>query len=214
MEADAQNFWFAIISLTVAVASTVVNLFVVRSQIGLQLAELKSGIDESVIGWGEQAIEAVARAQFLAVRCQDAPDDDAFTNELRAHSEALSACVDHGRLFFPNEDPDSQGAERAGAFQGVRPPILDAMVFSCLMLGQLASLGPAERRARSSDAADFLNHCRRLVVTELQTLSIRATRRSCFSNSARGAETIRCPRKNWPSVWVCASTKLIPITRS
>lgn len=156
-----------ILSLAVAVISMVVNAFVVRNQDRMQLAALKSRIDDSVIHWGERAIQAVAKAEFLAKRCGDKKPAEELREQIRAHRDELSALADAGRLFFPNEAPESQGAERAGAFKGVRPPILDAIVFSSILLGHLYAR-PKDWTSRSAETAKLLNDCRRLVVTELQ----------------------------------------------
>lgn len=156
-----------ILSLLVAVVSMVVNAFVVRNQDRMQLASLKSRIDDSVINWGERAIRAVAEAEFLAKRCADDPPAADLREKLRTHRDALSALADAGRLFFPNEAPESQGADRAGAFKGVRPPILDAILFAHILMEHLYA-DQTQWQARSKSAADLLNDCRRLLVTELQ----------------------------------------------
>lgn len=156
-----------ILSLLLAVVSMAVNAFVVRNQDRMQLAALKSRIDDSVIHWGERAILAVAEAEFLAKRCADKNPADNLAERLRTHRDDLSALADAGRLFFPNEAPESQGADRAGAFKGVRPPILDAILFAHIIMEHLYQQ-PKHWKARSKSAADLLNGCRRLLVTELQ----------------------------------------------
>jgi len=156
-----------VLSLAIAILSMVINFFVVRDQNEMQLASLKSRIDDSVIHWGERAIDAVAKAQWLAERCADDEPPKDLAALLRTHADELSACVDRGRLFFPNEAPESQGADRAGAFKGVRPPLLDAIMFAHIVTEHLYA-HPKHWKDKSEGAVKVLNDCRRLVVTELQ----------------------------------------------
>lgn len=63
----------------------------------------------------------------------------------------LSALIDHGRLFFPNELPHVKGAEKPAAFQGFRQKILTVLVSAYNVMARDDALhGPQEReRARS-----------------------------------------------------------------
>jgi hypothetical protein len=42
----------------------------------------------------------------------------------------LSASVDSGRLYFPNSDHGRWGVEKETAFQGLRHPVLDRLVWT------------------------------------------------------------------------------------
>lgn len=176
--------WTLVLGWAIAAISVIVNAWVVRNQLSLQLASLKSRIDDSVIHWGERAIRGVADAEFLAARMADGEAN--LDERMRAHGDALSALADAGRLFFPNEAPESQGADRAGAFQGVRPPILDAIVFSCILMAELRKLPADQRAPRATQAIAFLNDCRRLVVTELQNAIDPRQKERLLSQMRRG----------------------------
>lgn len=117
---------------------------------------LREQIDRASVEWGRDAINAMAEAFTLA--------EGKCINEFEADkvrvSMLLSALADRGRLFFPNIDTDRQGAEKEGAFRGVRPPILDVLVFAHL---EVKMLEPVQNEGKA-----FLNRCRRLLVSELQ----------------------------------------------
>jgi hypothetical protein len=78
-------------------------------------------------------------------------------------AQRLSACADRGRLFFPNEAPSEHGQDKEAAFQGFRPPVLDAVVFAASLLERLPAEGGSDE-----EAARFMTKCRRLLVSEVQ----------------------------------------------
>ena len=67
-------------------------------------------------------------------------------------------------MFFPNISPNSKGAEKEGAFRGSRPPILDALMFAYYEVQALTRQGGPT----ADNSAEYIEDCRRLVVSELQ----------------------------------------------
>jgi len=117
---------------------------------------LRQRLDEKFIKWGDEAIDVLSEAEGLAH--QDIHGDPKANHILIA--QRLSALADRGRLFFPNHADANKGEQNEIAYQGSRPPILDALVFAHM---ELVSLGEGDQVN-----ADFLRRCRRLVVSELQ----------------------------------------------
>jgi hypothetical protein len=157
------NEWVAVASAALALASLVLNWLVVRRQTALQFETLKMEMDSEVLSWAHEAIDLVAHATMLSRGRGTvfAPDD--FSRLACETQQKLSAIADRGRLFFPNEAPDTHGQEKEGAFQGYRQPILDAVIFAA---GQLERLTP--EGGPDEDAARALTKCRRLLVSEAQ----------------------------------------------
>jgi len=155
--------WVAIGSAVLAVASLVLNWLVVRRQTELQFETLKAEMDGEVIAWAHEAIDQVSHSITLARGRGTTYAPDEFARQAHETSEKLSSIADRGRLFFPNESPETHGRDKESAFQGYRPPILDAVVFACHRLGRIEAAG-----APDTDAADFLVKCRRLLVSEVQ----------------------------------------------
>lgn len=158
------NEWVAVTSAALALASLVLNWLVVRRQTELQYETLRAEMDAEVLSWTQEAIDAVSEGVNLA-RCRGTTyAGDEFRRLAGEASHKLSSLADRGRLFFPNEAPDAHGQDKESAFQGFRPPILDAVVFASSLLERLDP-GVSEP---DKDAAAILTKCRRLLVSEAQ----------------------------------------------
>jgi hypothetical protein len=158
------NEWVAAISAALALASLILNWVVVRRQTELQYETLKTEMDAEVIGWAQEAIDLVSHSIAIARGRGVTYAADEYRRLAHEAAQKLSSIADRGRLFFPNDSPESHGRDREGAFQGYRQPILDAVVFACTSIGRSAhdAAGPDE------EAASFLTKCRRLLVSEAQ----------------------------------------------
>jgi hypothetical protein len=156
--------WVAVVSAVLALASLVLNWLVVRRQTQLQFETLKAEMDAEVIAWAHEAIDLVSESISLARGRGATYGPEEFARSAHETSQKLSSIADRGRLFFPNEAPDKHGQDKETAFQGYRPPILDAVVFACNRLSRIE----ASDEGPDKDAADFLAKCRRLLVSEAQ----------------------------------------------
>lgn len=148
----------------VAVASLGMNWLVVRQQMKLQGEGLRVQLEVDVLAWSQEAINVLSEGMALASgRGQIFSADDV---RRRAHDIAnrLSALADRGRLFFPNEPLGDFGANNAGAYQGVRPPILDAIVFASCAVQSIDS----KAEGPDDEAFQILLNSRRLTVSEAQ----------------------------------------------
>lgn len=158
------NEWVAVGSAALALASLVLNWLVVRRQTELQYETLRAEMDAEVIAWSHEAIELVSQSIALAKGRGSAYQGDELRRLTHETSQKLSSVADRGRLFFPNESPQTHGQDKETAFQGYRPPILDAVVFACNRIGRM----PTDGASADEAAADFLTKCRRLLVSEAQ----------------------------------------------
>lgn len=157
------NEWVAAISAALALASLVLNWVVVRRQTALQFESLKAEMDAEVLSWVHETIDHVSQGVALARGRGGVYAPEEFRRLALETSQKLSSAADRGRLFFPNEAPDRHGQDKEAAFQGYRPPILDAVVFASAQLERLAPEGGPDE-----DAASFMVKCRRLLVSEAQ----------------------------------------------
>jgi hypothetical protein len=157
------NEWVAVGSAALALASLVLNWLVVRRQTEQQYETLRAEMDSDVIDWAHQAIDLVSQGAALARGRGTSYAADDFRRLAHETAQQLSAVADRGRLFFPNDEPERHGQDKEAAFQGFRPPILDALIFSCARLERMAPEGGGDE-----EAAGFLNKCRRLLVSEAQ----------------------------------------------
>ncbi len=153
-----------VVSAFIAVISALIARGETRRQRKLQTERLRQSIDAASLEWGNAAIDTLARSAMFARTRHMQANDTQFIAAKSSMLIALSTIVDRGRLFFPNLDPDKQGAGKDGAYRGHRPPILNAIMWTYHELEALTREGgPA-----SDECGAFIDDCRRLVVSELQ----------------------------------------------
>lgn len=158
------NEWVAVVSAVIALVSFGLNWLVVRRQTELQYETLRAEMDAEVISWSHEAIDEVSQAAAIA-RGRGVTYSADETRRLAFEAcQTLSSIADRGRLFFPNESPETHGRDKEVAFQGYRPPILDAVVFASTRIGRMDTAAAEP----DTDAAEFLTKCRRLLVSEAQ----------------------------------------------
>jgi hypothetical protein len=122
--------WLAIGSIVIAAASFLISQAAVRRQEQLQIEALRTARDSDLIAWADLAIDAIADVQR---HCRDVknalligPDAARNQSELRTR---LSALLDRGRLFFPNQPPGEDEDSPVGetAYVGEAQPAIDAL---------------------------------------------------------------------------------------
>jgi hypothetical protein len=178
------NEWVAVGSAALALASLVLNWIVVRRQTELQYETLRAEMDAEVIAWAHDAIEQVSQGIALASGRGSTYQGEELRRLTHETSQKLSSVADRGRLFFPNESPQTHGQDKEAAFQGYRPPILDAVVFACNRISRMDTAAPDADTA----ATDFLTKCRRLLVSEAQNAIDPRRRTQMLRRLATGRE--------------------------
>lgn len=158
------NEWVAAVSAAIALFSLILNWNVVSKQTALQAETMKAEIDRDVLAWAHEAIDALSEGVWLARAHTAAANRAMLAEPLAKLSWRLSALADRGRMFFPNLAPDAHGQEKPGAFQGYRPPVLDAVLFALYQVEQLTPTAPSTEAAMK-----FMQDCRRLLVSEVQS---------------------------------------------
>lgn len=158
------NEWVAAVSAVLALASFALNWALVQRQNKLQFESLKAQMDADVMHWAHETIDLVSEASALARGRGAFYPPDEFARRALEVAARLSSAADRGRLFFPNEAPTHHGADKEGAFQGYRPPVLDAVVLAYFQLDRVRQ----ENGGPDEVACDYLIKCRRLLVSELQ----------------------------------------------
>lgn len=161
---DNLDVMIAVLSAIVALIGAVLSRAETRRQRSIQLENLRHGIDAQSLAWGNACIDTMNRAAMFARTRQHQQNDASFLQQRVNLMLGLSSLVERGRLFFPNIDPESKGAEKDGAYRGSRPPILDALMIAYYEIEALSrSEGPT-----ADNSGEFIEDCRRLLVSELQ----------------------------------------------
>lgn len=154
----------AISSAFIAFVSAMAARRETRRQRDVQVERLRQEIDGASLAWGNRAIDILNRSAMLARTRELHQNDNSFKGAQFNMAVGLSTAVDQGRMFFPNISPDTKGAEKEGAFRGSRPPILDALMFAYYEVQALSRQGGPT----GDNSAEFIEDCRRLLVSELQ----------------------------------------------
>jgi len=141
-----------------------VSLLALARQTRLQTEGLKVQMDEDILAWAQEAIDVLSEGVALVSGRAKVFSADEVRTGAHDIGHRLSGLADRGRLFFPNEQIGDYGADKESAFRGVRPPIVDAIVFaSCAMLSV-----DADSEGLDVAASEILLNARRLVVSEAQ----------------------------------------------
>ena len=153
-----------VLSAAVALISAAAARRETRRQRHVQEERLRQEIDGASLAWGNRAIDTLSRSAMLARTRDLHQNENSFKGAQYNMAVSLSTLVDQGRMFFPNISPDAKGAEKEGAFRGFRPPILDALIFAYYEVQAMTRQGGPT----GDNSAEFLDDCRRLLVSELQ----------------------------------------------
>ncbi|MEM7058957.1 MAG: hypothetical protein AAF557_15320 [Pseudomonadota bacterium] len=78
--------------------------------------------------WADQVVHAMAEAVLLCDLDPKRTENPTLFDRRHAMMGRLSALVDRGRWFFPNEHMRTNQADRRIVFRGYRDPILDPVV--------------------------------------------------------------------------------------
>jgi len=154
----------AITSAIIAFVSAMAARRETKKQREIQVERLRQEIDGASLAWGNRAIDVLNRSAMLARTRELHQNDNSFKGAQFNMAVGISTVVDQGRMFFPNISPNSKGAEKEGAFRGSRPPILDALMFAYYEVQALTRQGGPT----ADNSAEYIEDCRRLVVSELQ----------------------------------------------
>ncbi len=123
--------------------------------------QVRNQRDSDVIRWTEGCVHMLAEIEGLVAH-PPAEGADRRRHELLAR---LSASIDSGRLFFPNQLPDKKGADKPAAYQGFRQKILAVLVGAYNVLARDGMLGSDGARGK---AVSQLAELRRVFVSEAQ----------------------------------------------
>ncbi len=129
---DTLPYLFSSLSLVVSVIGLLVSIAALRKSFHDSSATEKENdfrarqqYNAEVRSWANECTTALSDAVYMA--CRDRADQQTRDRTIAA----LSALLEQGRLFFPNNPLASPGGEtRAPAHPGHRPRILDWLVYS------------------------------------------------------------------------------------
>ncbi len=166
----------ALVSAAISLVAVLVSLRTARAQNALsaKLAEEEHQLlfeqvrmqrDSDILSWTEACIRSLAECEFFVEHLDPgrlSEENRILYRDLRCR---LSALIDQGRLFFPNETPEMKGAENPVAYRGFRQRILSFLVHSFDEFSKFERLGSEDQRQA---LVATLNDLRRKFVSEAQ----------------------------------------------
>jgi hypothetical protein len=138
--------WLSLASAIVAIVSFLLSRATVRRQELMQYEALRAQRDDQLVGWADAAIRAIADAQR---HCRDLKNGLLTPEETKRNASELrtrmSALLDSGRLFFPNQqeaDDDDMGAPAEAAYLGQSHDAIDALYNAYQIISHLGRDSP------------------------------------------------------------------------
>ena len=129
-----------------------------------QVVALNRDYHSELRAWADGAVAALTSAIFLCDLRDDCISDSDFRLRKLGVKEDLSALIDRGRFFFPNNQPDVHGQVKPAAYRGFWPQVLDHLVHSYEVLRRIESRPVETNHSHRGD----LWHLRKLFVSDLQ----------------------------------------------
>lgn len=121
---------------------------------------------KAILSWADESINWMSGARSLTYLDPSKINEGNFFTRRAECLSKLSALIDRGRLFFPNEAPDEHGQDKPQAFRGFRPVVLDQLKYVYDLVGELQSTRPSSRSAK--ELREAITKCKREFVSEIQ----------------------------------------------
>jgi hypothetical protein len=133
--------------ITLSIVALLISIIFSRRQSRVAMQNLRMQRDNAIIQWSNKALEYLCSAEMILKHefhsiMQHAEFEKARLGTMRD----ISACIDQGRLFFPNLLHEKRGEDKPAAYRGVRHRALDCLVFTYDLL---------DRAARDQDVHAF-----------------------------------------------------------
>ncbi len=154
-----------IVSLRTSRAQMKLSETIAHEQRTLMFEQVRMQRDSDVLRWTQDCVTMLSECETFFET--NAPSDlsPEARRLLQSIRQRLSALIDHGRLFFPNSNPDKKGLDKPAAYQGFRQRILSRLVSAYGVVSKFERLRSDEHRA---ERRNRLNDLRREFVSEAQ----------------------------------------------
>lgn len=129
-----------------------------------------------LLRWSDEAMLQLSEAMHLCDLDPLPAELAKFRDTRHALRVKLSAQIDRGRWFFPNEPADDIGVDKQEAYRGHRHRVLEGLVRAYQGLGSLGDSGQADHRELRQE----MDHAKRLFTSEIQKILDPRTRESEF----------------------------------
>ena len=94
----------------------------------LLFEQVRVARDSDIIQWTSICVAVLAELESEVAFSDTSHKNSDEQTRLRALCHKLSALIDQGRMYFPNQAPETKGGEKPPAYQGYRQVILTVLV--------------------------------------------------------------------------------------
>ena len=166
----------AFISAAISIIAIIVSLRTAQQQqhLSRQLAEEEHALlfeqvrtqrDSDIICWTKDCVDLLSECESFVMSYSRIDLQGEIRDRYNVLRHRLSALIDQGRMFFPNQEPDGKGGHKPAAYRGFRQLILTVLV---RIYERLADFAAIEGEADRHQLRDSLMALRRLFVSEAQ----------------------------------------------
>jgi len=122
--------------------------------------------------WASEAIDVLACASYATADTDKKRIDR--SSELVHCRHRMSALIDRGRFFFPNQQDDQVGGDKPTAYRGWRHRALDPLVAAEVILSGRVGSGKFESRSEALIAMrrEFVSSIQRVLAPEIANAEI------------------------------------------
>jgi hypothetical protein len=144
----------------IAIIALSVSVVVSRRQSRMALQDLRLQRHSDIIAWSKEALDHLCCAEMILRKEYISISSQAEFEKIRLQTmRDISSCIDQGRLFFPNLEPDGYGQHKPGASRGFRHPVLDCLMFTYRLLEKDARyVGVEAFEAHREKVSNFRSH--------------------------------------------------------
>jgi len=121
--------------------------------------------DSDIIRWTAKCVSILAEIESEVAFSDTSNNNSSEQYRLNELSHKLSALIDQGRMYFPNQAPASKGGEKPPAYQGFRQVILTVLV---RIYGAVSNFDPQSSADERETLVNLLSDYRRRFVSEAQ----------------------------------------------
>ncbi|MEL6748041.1 MAG: hypothetical protein AAFO79_09550 [Pseudomonadota bacterium] len=154
----------AIIAWRTARKQSRLQLQVAREERRLMLEQIRLQRDSDIIAWSRETIVTLTRMESHLANANRTTQAIGQSFDPQALLAGLSAQIDIGRIYFPNDFVHGKGEDKPRAYRGSRQPILDNLV-ACYDVFHSAA---CDMRTQPSEAVSVITKNRREFVSQAQ----------------------------------------------
>jgi len=136
-----------------------------REEHRLLFEQVRMARDTDVIRWSSNCLGVLSEIESEVAFSGTSNNNSCDYSGLRRLCHRLSALIDQGRMYFPNQAPEAKGGDKPPAYQGYRQIILTVLV---RIYDDVSKFDAASPPAEQQKIRDRIAKYRRRYVSEAQ----------------------------------------------